>query len=324
MDIFFYEAFLEEEEALRRGLRDNITAGFTSRTIQESGHASPPADLISTRTQSIIPPAWGPHLKGILTRSTGHDHLASFLEGPGSLVKAGYLPLYCSRAVAEQALLLWLGLMRRIRAQMNHLKGFERDGLTGMECRGKTLLVVGVGNIGYEICRIGEALGMNVLGVDLIQRHPGIRYVSIHDAMGEADVICCAMNLTKLNAGYFSRELLIKARPGAVFVNIARGELAPASVLLGLLNEGPLGGVGLDVYENEGRLAAAMRAGTNDKALWMQDILALMGHENAILTPHNAFNTQESVQRKASQSIDQAEHFLRHGEFIWQVSYNPL
>lgn len=319
MDIFFYEAFLEEEEALHRHLPDHVKAGFTRHTIQESGHESPPADLISTRTQSIIPPAWGAHLKGILTRSTGHDHLAPFLAGPGSHVRAGYLPLYCSLAVAEHALLLWLGLMRGIRVQMSHMKGFGRDGLTGMECRGKSLLVVGVGNIGFEICRIGEALGMNVMGVDIVERHEGIHYVSIHDAIGEADVICCAMNLTKENKGYFTQDLLKKTRPGAVFVNIARGELAPASALLRLLEEDHLGGVGLDVYEDEGRLSTSMRTGTGGADPAVQDILALMEHERAILTPHNAFNTAESVERKASQSMEQTEHFLKHGDFIWKV-----
>jgi D-lactate dehydrogenase len=185
MDIFFYEAFLEEEEALRRGLRDNITAGFTSRTIQESGHASPPADLISTRTQSIIPPAWGPHRKGILTRRTGHDHLASFLEGPGSLVKAGYLPCTAAGQWPSSPAAL-AGPHEEIRAQMNHLKGFERDGLTGMECRARPCWWWGWGNIGYEICRIGEALGNECPRGRPHSKAPGIRYVSIHDAMGES------------------------------------------------------------------------------------------------------------------------------------------
>ena len=133
MDIFFYEAFSEEEEALRRYLPQNISAGFTHETIQESGHASPPATLISTRTQSFIPREWGRHIKGILTRSTGYDHVISFLAGSGKQIRAGYLPLYCSRAVAEQALLLWLGLMRKIRSQLAHLPHFNRDGLTGTE-----------------------------------------------------------------------------------------------------------------------------------------------------------------------------------------------
>src|SRR5208283_3135021 len=134
--------FSEEEEALRRYLPANISADFMKETIQESGHALPAAALISIRTQSSIPLMWASHITGILTRSTGYDHVTTYLTTSGALVRAGYLPLYCSRAVAEQALLLWLGLMRKIKTQMAHLTCFDRDGLTGMECSGKTLLVV--------------------------------------------------------------------------------------------------------------------------------------------------------------------------------------
>jgi D-lactate dehydrogenase len=319
MDTFFYEAFYEEEEALRRYLPPGISAGFTHETIQESGHAWPPATLISTRTQSSLPREWSRHIKGLLTRSTGYDHVVSFLTGSGKLVRAGYLPLYCSRAVAEQALLLWLGLMRKIRSQLAHLPHFNRDGLTGTECAGKTLLVVGVGNIGSEVCRIGEALGMNVVGVDIVKKHPSISYIPIEEGIVKADVICCSMNLTDKNHGYFTYDLLKKAKAGAVFVNIARGELSPASVLLRLLAEGLLGGVGLDVYENEGDLAVTLRSGITPHNPAMRSVLDLAGHEKVILTPHNAFNTKESVERKASQSIEQIEHFLKHREFIWKV-----
>jgi D-lactate dehydrogenase len=264
---------------------------------------------------------WASHITGILTRSTGYDHVTTYLTTSGALVRAGYLPLYCSRAVAEQALLLWLGLMRKIKTQMAHLTCFDRDGLTGMECSGKTLLVVGVGNIGSEICRIGEALGMKVLGVDIVRRHPCIRYVSIEDAITKADVICCAMNLTEKNHGYFTYDLLTKARRGAIFVNIARGELAPAVDLLRLLEEGHLGGVGLDVYENEGEIAVALRSGPPAKDAAVRSVLALSRHADAVLTPHNAFNTTESVERKAHMSIQQIEHFLKHGDFIWKVPF---
>jgi D-lactate dehydrogenase len=319
MDVFFYEAFSEEEAALRGCLAPDLRAGFTKDTIQESGHTAPPAPLISTRTQSRIPPHWGTALAGILTRSTGFDHVSSFLSETGAKTRAGYLPMYCSRAVAEQALLLWLGLMRKVKDQMDNLPRFERDGLTGMECAGKTLAVVGVGNIGSEICRIGEALGMDVLGVDIVERHSSVRYAPAGEAIGKADVICCAMNLTRDNHGYFDEALLNKAKRGAIFVNIARGELAPASVLLRLLDEGRLSGVGLDVYENEGELGAALRSGAPVDDPETRAVIELSRRKDAMLTPHNAFNTAESVQRKASQSMEQVEHFLEHGEFKWKV-----
>ncbi|HXK46518.1 MAG TPA: NAD(P)-dependent oxidoreductase [Deltaproteobacteria bacterium] len=319
MDVFFYEAFDEETDALRRHLPHGIVADFTPDTIQESRHRTPPAGIISIRTQSYIPPQWAGDVKAILSRSTGYDHVLSYRTATGMDTPAGYLPLYCNRAVAEQALLLWLGLLRRLPAQTAHLCRFDRDGLTGSECMGKTILVVGVGNIGSEVCRIGSALGMEVFGADIVRRHPSIRYSTIETILPCADVIVCAMNLTARNRGYFSYDLLRKAKPGAVFVNIARGELADTAGLLRLLNEGHLGGVGLDVYENEGMLGAALRSGTGPLDPSMQAVLELTRHDRAILTPHNAFNTAESVERKALQSVQQLENFVRSGEFIWRV-----
>jgi len=299
MDVFFYEAFAEEEQALRTCLPPGISAGFTRDTIQESGHTGPPAGIVSIRTQSVIPPSWAAQVRAILTRSTGYDHVRTFLDDTGSCLPAGYLPLYCSRAVAEQALLLWLGLMRRIRDQTDHLPRFERDGLTGMECQGRTLVVVGVGSIGHEVCRIGAGLGMRVIGVDIVQRHGDVEYLGRDEAIPLADVIVCAMNLTAENRGYFSEALLNTTRKGAIFVNIARGEFAKEQDLLKLLDEGRLSGVGLDVYQDEAALATALRAGSQESADAVRTVLALARHPRAILTPHNAFNTVESVGRKA-------------------------
>jgi D-lactate dehydrogenase len=107
-DVYFYEAFLEEEEALKRHLPPGIVAGYSPHTIQESSSALPPAPLISIRTQSIIPVGWASSLGGILTRSTGYDHVIGYFREAGRVLPAGYLPLYCSRAVAEQAILTCL------------------------------------------------------------------------------------------------------------------------------------------------------------------------------------------------------------------------
>jgi D-lactate dehydrogenase len=319
MDIFFYEVFEEERTALERHLPAGIQAGFETGSIQESGHDRPPAGFISIRTQSLIPAEWAPFLSGILSRSTGFDHIKRYWDACSVRVPSGYLPLYCSRAVAEQALLLWLSLMRKLPAQRSQFIRFDRDGLTGMECEGKTLAVVGVGNIGSEVCGIGSALGMEVIGVDIVRKHPSIRYMERDEALAGADVIVCAMNLTGQNRGYFGYETLKKAKYGAVFVNIARGELSPAGDLLRLLEEGRLSGVGMDVYEDEGELAAVLRSGESPRDPVMKDVMELSRRSNAILTPHNAFNTREALERKAAQSAEQAEHFLRTGSFLWPV-----
>ena len=281
-----------------RHLNPGIRAGFTPLTIQEAVHDVPPSALVSIRTQSVIPASWAGRISGILTRSTGWDHVKRFRRETGCAAPAGYLPLYCASAVAEQALLLWLGLLRKLPAQVRQLADFDRDGL---------------------IHRLGTALGMAVKGVDIVERHPEVEYVDIGTGLAQADVIACAMSLGDGNRGYFDYDRLKEAKPGALFVNIARGELSPLEDLLRLLDEGRLSGVALDVYEDEGRLAVSLRrgaAGENEKA---RVLLELSRRGNVILTPHNAFNTREALERKAAQSAAQAQSFLGRGEFIWEV-----
>lgn len=319
-DVFFYEAFEEEAAALRRHLPPVVNAGFTWKAIHEEGHTTPPAPVISIRTQSVLPHAWAPQLHAIITRSTGYDHVREYLDATGVAVPCGYLPLYCNRAVAEHALLMWLALLRKLPQQVAQFQRFHRDGITGRECAGATLAVFGVGNIGHEVVKIGRGLDMRVLGVDIVQRHNDVQYVSRDEALAAADVIVCAMNLTPDNNGYFANGLLKRARRGVIFVNIARGEFSPPEELLELLDSQHLGGVGLDVYTNEKHLAAALRRGAADETQpATRAVLELSRRHNAILTPHNAFNTHEAVERKSQQTIEQLLEFRVTGRFRWPV-----
>ena len=319
MKICFYEAFEEEAEALTHYLGENVDAVFTDRTIQEAGHTDPPAPLISTRTQSVFPDAWAESLDGILTRSTGYDHILAYRQRTGVAVPAGYLPLYCHRAVAEQAMLLWMALLRRLPVQQRQFHTFHRDGLTGRECQGKKLLVVGVGNIGNQVCHIGTGLNMLVRGVDLDPRYDGVDYCQINEGLPWADIVVCAMNLTEINRGYFDYERLKQAPVGLVFVNVTRGELSPSRDLLRLADEGHLSGLGLDAYDHESALAVALRTGQSSGDEQVKATLSLVKKDHVILTPHNAFNTVEAVARKSEQSIQQMRHFMETGKFLWPV-----
>ncbi|MCK5149248.1 hydroxyacid dehydrogenase [bacterium] len=318
MDVFFYEAFKEEAELIRQYLPNDLHAGFTDKTIQEYAQ-NVPAPIISTRTQSIIPFDWQSELTAILTRSAGFDHITRYLNQSSNDISCGYLPQYCVRAVAEQAMMLWTALLRKLPMQLSNFARFKRDALTGQECKDKTLLVVGVGNIGHEIATIGKALEMKVLGVDVVEKHEDIKYVLIDDGLSKANVIVCAMNLTQDNQGFFNYDLLKNANPNAVFVNIARGELSPSEDLLRLLNDQLLAGIGLDVYDHESELAVSLRNSTPSNDNRVKAALELAKLPQVILTPHNAFNTIQSVQRKSKQSIQQITHFLEHGKFLWPV-----
>ena len=319
-DVYFYEAFEEEAEELRHYLPTTISAGYTDLTVQEAGHAVPPAQLISIRTQSIVPVAWAGALDAILSRSTGFDHLLAYAAAAGPRVALGNLPLYCHRAVAEQAMLMWMALLRRLPRQMRQFHDFHRDGLTGAECMGRTLAVVGVGNIGREICDIGQALRMRVLGVDRDERFDDVNYVQIDAALAQSDVIACAMDLNDSNHGYFNTARWRRVKPGAVFVNISRGELSPSTALVEALNAGLLSGVGLDVYDHEAELAVALRNKTTPASPEALAALELASREDCICTPHNAFNTLEAVDRKSEHSVQQILAFLQRRQFLWPVS----
>ena len=127
------------------------------------------------------------------------------------------------------------------------------------------------------------------------------------------------MNLTSSNYKFFNYDRLSKAKPGAIFVNVARGEFSPCPDLLRLLDEGRLGGVGLDVYNEESKLAVALRTNIEPQDDDSYAAIGMSKRPNAILTPHNAFNTIEAVKRKAQHSAMQIESFLDKGAFIWPL-----
>ncbi len=319
MDVYFYEAFEEEARLIEDLLQGKLLFDLTDRTIQESGDKIPPARLISIRTQSVIPEDWQSELDGVLSRTTGFDNLKAYQKAIKTPVALGYLEEYATRAVAEQAILLMLSLLRRLPRQIQQFRHFQRDGLTGQEALGQNLLVVGVGRIGGEIVRMAQPLGLNVKGVDIVERHDFVHYVQPDEGLPWADIIICAMNLTDENFHYFSYDLLKKARPGVIFINVARGEHAPLYDLLRLVQEGHLGGLALDVFEDEPSLATALRtdqARVSEKARIVFDLLA---YPQVIFTPHNAFNTAEALQRKVQFSLDEIFYFLEHHQFHHQV-----
>ncbi len=321
-DVFFYEAFAEEAECLlQHAAAAHLRVGHTPMTIQEAGHTSPPAPIISVRTQSILPTEWAPNLNGLLSRSTGYDHLTAYRATLGEQAPPlGYLPLYCVRAVAEQAMLLWTALFRRLPQQLTQFDSFQRDHLSGQENPGKVMALFGVGNIGYEIWRIATALGMEVLGVDPVRRHDEVEYTTPEKALAKTDLIVCAMNLTPDNHAYFTPDRLAQATRKPILVNIARGEFTPSPILEEALTEGILSGVALDVYNEESTLAPALRTGQHTLLTADNEaLLRLRQRPDTLFTPHNSFNTLEAVERKSEQSIRTLLHFRETGQFLWPL-----
>lgn len=326
-DVVFYEAFEEEEAELRNHLPGDKKYYFTWKTIQEAGHSNPPAPIISVRTQSIIPLEWREDIAAMITRSTGFDHIIDYMNLAEIDFPAAYLPDYAGRAVAEQAMLLWTALIRKLPEQQEAVKVFNRDGLTGKELVNKTIAIAGVGRIGSQIADIAKALKMKVLGVDIVpDKKLGIKYVSMAEGVAQADIFVCALPLTDITRGLLNYDLLKNLPKGAIFVNIARGEISPPEDILHLMREGIIGGIGLDVYDSEKELVGVLRDGKDkgdiddlEKLNSVAATLELINHPHVITTPHNAFNTVESVERKALQTAENLVSFIEKGEFLSPV-----
>ncbi len=314
-EVFFFEAFDEEKKALRRYRPQNIRAHFTPKTIQEANLKKIPAEIISIRTQSVIPKAWNRSLKAVFTRSTGYNHILTARRGSGLSVPCGCLADYCSRSVAEQAVLLVMALLRKLNLQQKHFVNFNRDGLTGMDIHNRNILIVGVGHIGRQVVDIARGLKANVKGVDVKQNVKDLNYVSLPEGIRWADVIVCAALLNKKTDGMLGYASLRQARRGCVLVNVSRGEITPLRDLEKLLKEKILGGLGMDVFPDEAKVAEALRDKKKTAKDLIDGIRRLKKIDNVIFTPHNAFNTQESVERKARGTIEGIQVFLKDGKF---------
>jgi D-lactate dehydrogenase len=314
--VVFYEVFDEEKDALEKFLPAGLDAVFMKGTIQEQRKKDLPAPVISIRTQSMIPLAWAKGLIGILTRSAGYDHVKEFREKSRAVFSCGYLPSYCARAVAEQAIMMCLALWRNLPQQMKQFHSFSRDGIMGQECLGKNLLVVGVGRIGGECARIASALGMNVKGVDIDRREKETVYVDFKEGMAWADAVISAVPLTEETRNMFNENAFQKMKKG-IFVNVSRGEVSSLECLRSALAKGWLSGAGLDVYENEPSLAVDLRSGHKSEQRKMVE--GMMASYNVVFTPHNAFNTAQAVDRKAQQSMASLACFFEKGRFIDEV-----
>ena len=195
--------------------------------------------------------------------------------------------------VAEHALALMFAVARRAWYQTNELKQGRWSSLYNVYLRGKTLGLVGAGNIAAEMARLGRAVGMDVLAWTF---HPtperardlGVRFVELDELLRLADVVSVHVKLTEQSRGLIGKRELGLMKPGALLVNTARGAIVDSAVLVDALQAGHLGGAGLDVYEIEP----------------LPPDHPLLACEQVVLTPHNADLTTEGMELLNGTTVD--------------------
>lgn len=249
-----------------------------------------------------------PRLRFIATRSTGFDHIdVEACRERG--IPVSCVPTYGDHTVAEHAMALLLAIAHRIpeASERTRRGDFSNTGLTGFEIHGKVMGVIGTGAIGLHACRLARGLGMEVLATDLkpnedAAREIGFAYRSMEDLLAGSDVISIHVPASEKTVGMIGSEQFARMKDGAVLLNTARGDVVDAGALAEALAGGKLRGAGLDVLTEEPVIrdeAETLRAVYNQEHD-LQGLLAghaLLRLNNVIITPHNAFNTREAVER---------------------------
>jgi len=209
--------------------------------------------------------------------------------------------------VADQAFALLLCLARNTCKGYNYVVSKEwkvRDPyrFMGTDVWGKTAGIIGLGRIGSRIAERARGFKMRILYYDIVRKTDlesqlGVEYKPLKDLLKESDIIFIASPLTDETRGMIGKSELASMKPSTLLINVARGPIVNHEALVGALQEGRIGGAGLDVFDRE--------------PLPLDDPLLSLG--NVVLTPHLASNTVECRRRMA---VTVAEEVLRvlHGE----------
>ena len=248
-----------------------------------------------------------PELKFIATLSTGFDHI-DLAAAAARGIPVSSVPAYGENTVAEFAFALILALSRKIREASARVKTehkFTTDGLTGFDLAGKTIGVVGTGRIGKHAVHMAKGFGMNVVAYDVYHddafaKEMGFPYLSLEDLLKTSDIITVHAPYLPSTHHLINSGNIGLVKKGAYIINTARGAIVETAAIVSAFKSGQLGGAGLDVLEEE----AAMKAG--DMSL-DADLVQL---PNVIVTPHNAFNTNEAFLRILDTTIDNIVAFV--------------
>ncbi|WP_193452140.1 2-hydroxyacid dehydrogenase [Pseudomonas nitroreducens] len=235
--------------------------------------------------------------KLIALRSAGYNHvdLAAAHALGLSVVR---VPAYSPHAVAEHGVGLVLALCRHLHRAYNRTRegDFSLHGLTGFDLHGRTVGVIGSGQIGEVFARIMSGFGCHILAYDPYPNRAiealGGRFVELDELLAQSDIISLHCPLNEATKHLINAQSLARMKRGSMLINTGRGALVDTPALIEALKSGQLGYLGLDVYEEEADIFFADRS---DQPL-QDDVLArLLTFPNVIITAHQAFLTREAL-----------------------------
>jgi D-lactate dehydrogenase len=224
------------------------------------------------------------------------------------------VPSYSPHAVAEHTIALILALNRKIHRAFNRVRefNFSLGGLVGFDLYGKTAGILGTGKTGRIVAEILHGFGMRVLASDPFPNQEwaiqnSIEYVDMTRLAQESDLITLHAPLTPQTDRIINQETLALMKPGVMLVNVSRGRLIHTKALIKTLKSAHIGGVALDVYEEEEGIFFEDLSG---EVLQDDELARLLTFPNVLVTAHQAFLTHEALSEIARITVENVRRFV--------------
>jgi D-lactate dehydrogenase len=232
------------------------------------------------------------------------------------------VPAYSPHAVAEHTLALILTLNRKTHRAYNRVKegNFSLNGLLGFDLYGKTVGLIGLGQIGLVTARILLGFGCRVLGHD-IQPSPqatalGVEFSQLNQLYSQSDIISLHCPLTPKTYHLIDREAIARMKKGVMLINTSRGALVDTQAVIEALKQEQISYLGLDVYEEEGDL---FFEDLSNKVIQDDIFMRLLSFNNVLITGHQAFFTSNALEGIAAVSLQNIADFQNHRPLSNQV-----
>lgn len=238
-------------------------------------------------------------------------------------MKVAHVPSYSPHAVAEHTVAMMLTLIRKTHRAYNRVRegNLSLEGLLGFNLQGKSIGVIGTGSIGRVVATILHGFGCNLLAYD---RYPDpenmpvpIRYVSLQELLASSDIITLHCPLTPETHHLINRAAIDAMKPGVVLINTSRGAVVDSAALIHALKSDKIGGLGLDVYEEE---ADFFFEDISNRGIQDDVFARLITFPNVLITGHQGFFTSEAMTAIAETTLANISAFETSGKPIHAVS----
>lgn len=261
-------------------------------------------------------------VKLIVLRCAGYNNVD--IENLPDGLKVVRVPEYSPYAVAEHAVALLLSIDRKIYKAYQRTKkyNFTLNGLLGFDIHNKTVGVIGTGKIGKAFIKIMKGFGTEVLAYDVFEDKEaeeklGFRYTTLDELYQKSDIISLHCPLTNENNKMINSDSIDKMKDGVVIINTSRGKLIDTKSLIDKLEENKIGGLGLDVYEEEAEFFLNDMSNSYKRD---RELSVLLSMPNVVITSHQAFFTREALDKIASVSLSNIKEFFEVGKCVNEVN----